>query len=96
MVRSGEAFADSVEDGLEASSDVELPENAVQMNFDRLLADEEGLGDFFVCEARSKVLKDLLLPRRQPFFVRLMWTVSCGNGDKVFIKESGDQFSFHP
>ena len=31
---------DRVEDGLEASGDVELPENAVQMALDRLLAYE--------------------------------------------------------
>lgn len=42
---------DRVEDGLEASGDVQLPEDAVQMALDRLLADEKDLSDLFICPA---------------------------------------------
>ena len=53
---------DRVEDGLEASSDVELPENAAQVALDRFFTDGEVLTDFFIAAASSEVIQDLLLP----------------------------------
>ena len=58
-----QAFADRIENGLEASGDLESPEDAVQMTFDCFLTDEEVLGDFFVGAACGKETQDLLLPR---------------------------------
>ena len=58
-----QAFADRIENGLEASADIEFPEDAVQMSFDCFLTDEEVLGDFFICAASREVTQDLLLPR---------------------------------
>jgi len=56
-----QAFADR-KYGLEASGDLEFPEDAVQMTFDCFLTDEEVLGDFFIGAASSEVTRDLLFP----------------------------------
>ena len=44
----GKAFAEGVEDGVDASGDLEFPEEAVQMAFYCFLADEEVMGDLFI------------------------------------------------
>ena len=57
-----QASADRIENGLEASGDLELPEDAVQMTFDCFFTDGEVLGDFLICAASIEVIQDLLLP----------------------------------
>ncbi len=58
-----QAFADRVKNGLEASGDLEFPEDAVQMAFDCFLTDEQVLADFFIGAACGEATQDLLLPR---------------------------------
>ena len=51
--------ADGVEDGLEPTGDIELPEDAVQVALDRLLANEQGFTDFLICAPCSEETQDL-------------------------------------
>ncbi len=91
-----EASLDHVKDGLEASGDIEFPEDAVQMALDRFFDDEEGFTDFLICAACSEETKDLLLPRRQPLLCPQVSVFFSGIGDGLFVKESGHQFPLYP
>jgi hypothetical protein len=57
-----QAFADRIENGLEATGDLEFPEDAAQMSFHCFLTDEEVLGDFFIGATFGEATQDLLLP----------------------------------
>ena len=60
--RLAQAFANRIENGLEATGDLEFPEDAVQMGFHCFLTVEEVLGDFFIGVAFGEATQDLLLP----------------------------------
>ena len=51
----GQPPVDSVKDGLEASGDIEFPEDAGQMTVHCFFTDGEVLGDFFIGAASSEV-----------------------------------------
>ena len=56
--------ADGVEDGLEPTGDIELPEDAVQVALDRLLANEQGFADFLIRAPCSEETRDFLMIAR--------------------------------
>lgn len=89
-------FFEGVDDCLEASSDLELSENAVQVAFDRLLPDGERLGNFFVCVAFGKAAKDLHLPQCQTLLRPPVSVFPGGISQSRFIQKPGDEFPLHP
>jgi hypothetical protein len=50
-----QSLADRIENGLEASGDLEFPEDAGQMTVHCFFTDGEVLGDFFIGAASSEV-----------------------------------------
>ena len=96
LVPLAESVPNGINDGLEASTDVESSENVVHMAFDRLFAYVKLLGDFLVRAAFFEESKDFFFPRCElllclmPLFLYGVVAVQFSVDDPIH------HFSFHP
>src|SRR5712691_3497659 len=66
------------------------------MRLHSLLADEERMGNVFVCTPRSETPQDRLLPRSQYPFRRAVRVFPADIGESFSSQQSGDQLSLDP